>query len=131
LSEFLFPPPVTIPPLLHAHLSLPHAVCDSPDQAAHYHTLGSKLGGSSVTGTGIVSEQMKFRFFYLIHMSYCIPCNNAQRMFNTGIYGRGTLLSVANECYRCREIIFILHLYGFMVLICCFDDLKRIPFGSM
>jgi hypothetical protein len=31
--------------LLHIHLSPPHEVCDSPDQAAHYHTLGSKLGG--------------------------------------------------------------------------------------
>jgi hypothetical protein len=40
---------VTIPPLLHTHLSPPHEVSDSPDQAAHYHTAGTKLGASSVT----------------------------------------------------------------------------------
>jgi hypothetical protein len=26
------------------HSLPPHEVCDSPDQAAHYHTLGPKLG---------------------------------------------------------------------------------------
>jgi hypothetical protein len=31
------------------HLSSPHEVSNSPDQAAHYHTLGPKLGASSVT----------------------------------------------------------------------------------
>jgi hypothetical protein len=38
------------PPLLHTHLLPPHEVCDSPDQAAQYHTLGPKLGASSLTG---------------------------------------------------------------------------------
>jgi hypothetical protein len=38
-----------IPPLLHTHLSPPYEVCNSPDQAAHYHTLGHKLGASSLT----------------------------------------------------------------------------------
>jgi hypothetical protein len=51
-----FPPLIIIPPLLHTHLSPPHEVCDSPDQAEHYHTLDPKLGASSVTGTGLVSE---------------------------------------------------------------------------
>jgi hypothetical protein len=37
-----------IQPLLHAHLS-PLGVCHSPDQAAHYHILGPKLGASSLT----------------------------------------------------------------------------------
>jgi hypothetical protein len=47
LFEFFdFPLPVTISPLLHTHLSPPHEVCDSRDQAAHYHTLGPKLGSS-------------------------------------------------------------------------------------
>jgi hypothetical protein len=42
--------PVNInPPLLHTHLSPPHQVCDSPDQAAHYHTLSTKLGASCLT----------------------------------------------------------------------------------
>jgi hypothetical protein len=38
-----------IPPLLHIHLSSPHGVCDSSDQAAHYHHLGPKLGASFLT----------------------------------------------------------------------------------
>jgi hypothetical protein len=40
---------VRIPPLLHNHLSPPHDVCDSPDQAAYYHALGPKLVASSLT----------------------------------------------------------------------------------
>jgi hypothetical protein len=36
-----------IPPLLHTHLSPLHEMCNSSDQAAHYHTLGPKLGASS------------------------------------------------------------------------------------
>jgi hypothetical protein len=31
---------IIIPPLLRTHLSPSHEVGDSPDQAAHYHTLG-------------------------------------------------------------------------------------------
>jgi hypothetical protein len=38
-----------IPPLLHIHLSPPHEVCESSDQAAHYHHLGPKLGASFLT----------------------------------------------------------------------------------
>jgi hypothetical protein len=38
-----------IPPLLHTHLSPPHELCNSPDQAAHYHTAGPTLGASSLT----------------------------------------------------------------------------------
>jgi hypothetical protein len=40
LSFFGLPPLILIPPLLHTHLSPPPEVCDSPDQAAHYHILG-------------------------------------------------------------------------------------------
>jgi hypothetical protein len=39
--------PIIIPALLHTHLPRPHDVCDSPDQATHYRTLGTKLGASS------------------------------------------------------------------------------------
>jgi hypothetical protein len=43
--------------IIASHPSSPHPVCDSPDQAAHYHTLGPKLGASSVsrhlTGLGV------------------------------------------------------------------------------
>jgi hypothetical protein len=38
-----------IPPLFHIYLSPPHEVCDSSDQAAHYHHLGPKLGASFLT----------------------------------------------------------------------------------
>jgi branched-subunit amino acid transport protein len=43
LRVLRFSPANIIPPLLHIHLSLPHEVCDSSDQAAHYHHLGPKL----------------------------------------------------------------------------------------
>jgi hypothetical protein len=46
---FSFPLLITIPPLPHTHLSLSHEVCNSPDQAAHYHTCDPKLGASSLT----------------------------------------------------------------------------------
>jgi len=38
-----FSPANIIPPLLHIHLSPPHEVCDSSDQAAHYHHLGASF----------------------------------------------------------------------------------------
>jgi hypothetical protein len=36
---------IIIIPLLHTHLSSQQKVCDSSDQAAHYHTPSPKLGG--------------------------------------------------------------------------------------
>jgi hypothetical protein len=48
--EFLgFPLLLIIQSLLYTDLSLPHEVCDSLDQVAHYHTLGPKLQASSLT----------------------------------------------------------------------------------
>jgi hypothetical protein len=44
-----FSPANIIPPLLHIHLSPLHEVCDSSDQAKHYHHLGPKLGASYLT----------------------------------------------------------------------------------
>jgi hypothetical protein len=44
--EVLLFSPLIIPTLLHTHLSPPHAVCDSPDQATHYQALGPKSGAS-------------------------------------------------------------------------------------
>jgi hypothetical protein len=38
-SFFGFLLSVIIPPLLHTNISTPHVLCDSPDQAAHYHIL--------------------------------------------------------------------------------------------
>jgi hypothetical protein len=51
LRVFRFSPASIIPPLLHIHLSPSHEVCDSSDQAAHYHHLGPKSGASFLTGT--------------------------------------------------------------------------------
>jgi hypothetical protein len=49
LRVLRIPPANIIPPLLHIHLSPPHEVCNSSDQAAHYHNLGPKLGASLLT----------------------------------------------------------------------------------
>jgi hypothetical protein len=40
---------IIIPPFINIYLLLPHEACDSPDQAAHYHTLGPKLRRSTLT----------------------------------------------------------------------------------
>jgi hypothetical protein len=50
-SEFFgFPPPISFHHWLHhIHISPPHEVCDSSDQAAHYHHLSPKLGASFLT----------------------------------------------------------------------------------
>jgi hypothetical protein len=56
MEEFGFPLLVTIPPSLHTRLSPPLEVYGSPDQAPHYHTVGTKLGASYVTSTPLVSE---------------------------------------------------------------------------
>jgi hypothetical protein len=49
LRVLRFYPANIIPPLLHIHLSPPHEVSDSSEQAAHYHHLGPKLGASFLT----------------------------------------------------------------------------------
>jgi hypothetical protein len=49
LRVLRFSPANIIPPLPHIHLSPPHEVCDSSDQAPHYHHLGPQLGASLLT----------------------------------------------------------------------------------
>jgi hypothetical protein len=44
-----FSPASIILPLLHIHLSPPREMCDSSDQAVHYHYFGPKLGASFLT----------------------------------------------------------------------------------
>jgi hypothetical protein len=44
LNSFGFPLLINISPLLHTHLSPSYDMSDSPDQAAQYHALGTKLG---------------------------------------------------------------------------------------
>jgi hypothetical protein len=39
-QNFFSVPLLIIPPFLHMHQSLPPEVCNSPNQAAHYHILG-------------------------------------------------------------------------------------------
>jgi hypothetical protein len=65
-SEFFcFPLLINIPPLFHIYLSPLHDACDSPDQAAHYHTLALKLGASSLTrhlaGLGVMVVTLKIK----------------------------------------------------------------------
>jgi hypothetical protein len=40
---------ITIPPFLGTHVSPLHGVCDSHDQATHYHSHDIKLGASPYT----------------------------------------------------------------------------------
>jgi hypothetical protein len=49
LTVLRFSPANIIPPLFHIYLSPPYEVCDSSDQAAHYHHLSPKLGASFLT----------------------------------------------------------------------------------
>jgi hypothetical protein len=49
LRVLRFSPANNILPLLYIHLSPPHDMCDSSDQAAHYHHLGPKVGASFLT----------------------------------------------------------------------------------
>jgi hypothetical protein len=49
LRVFRFSLLINVPKLFHTHVPTPHDVCDSPDQAAHYHTLGPNLRASSLT----------------------------------------------------------------------------------
>jgi hypothetical protein len=56
--------------LLHTHVPSPHEAYDSPEQAAHYHTLDPKSGASSLTrnlaGLGVrwyCSQIMKLKKF--------------------------------------------------------------------
>jgi hypothetical protein len=67
LSElFGFPLSNIIPPLLHTHLSPPHEMCDSPDQVAHNHKLGPKLGASSLIRHVVGREErIIFKIFLL------------------------------------------------------------------
>jgi hypothetical protein len=46
---FRFPPVSIIPPLLRTYVSPSHEMCNSPDLAAHYHTLCPELGASPLT----------------------------------------------------------------------------------
>jgi hypothetical protein len=47
---------VFIPPLHYTHLSLFRDLCNSPNQATHYYTLGNKVGAS-----GLIRHLSDFR----------------------------------------------------------------------
>jgi hypothetical protein len=67
-SSSVFPVNI-IPPLLHTDLSLPREMCDSSEQAAHYHTLGPKLGASSLTWHVAGTEERSILFRSTIYYS--------------------------------------------------------------
>lgn len=55
--DFLYSPLLLIvQPFLRTHLSPPHELCDGPNQAVHYHTLGFMLGASGLIRPLAVSE---------------------------------------------------------------------------
>jgi hypothetical protein len=58
-----------IPPLLHTHLSPPHEVCDSSDQAAHCHHLRPKLGASYLTRHLVGTEERSVYFLFNLRCS--------------------------------------------------------------
>jgi hypothetical protein len=51
---------------VRTHLSPPHEVCDSPEQAVHYHTLGTKLGASSLTRHLAGTEERSIYIYFLL-----------------------------------------------------------------
>jgi hypothetical protein len=61
-----------IQPLYHNHQSLPHEVCNSPDQSAHYHTLGPKLGASSVALGWKRGKNVRFQVLMAASMKFRI-----------------------------------------------------------
>jgi hypothetical protein len=65
-SEFFgYPPSIYHFTVAAARLSPPHEVCDSPDQAAHYHALGPKLWASSMTRNLAGKEERNIYFIQL------------------------------------------------------------------
>jgi hypothetical protein len=59
-----------IPPLFHIHLSPPHEVCDSSDQAARYHHFGPKLGASFLTRHIGWKQNKKVKFCHFLWKGY-------------------------------------------------------------
>jgi hypothetical protein len=76
LSEFFGSPLlIIIPPLLYTGVSPPHEVCDSPDQAAQYHTTSFKLGASSLTehSAAVGVKVVRISSVYLMYASVSRP----------------------------------------------------------
>jgi hypothetical protein len=73
LRVLRFTPSNIIPPLLHIQLSPPREVCDSSDQAAHYHHLGPKLGASFLTRH---FEWKQIRIRKKVHLFLCASATN-------------------------------------------------------
>jgi hypothetical protein len=65
LSSLVFPSQCIISPFFHTHLSQPHEVCDSSDQAAYYHTLGPKLEDSYLTRHLAGTEERSFYYLFI------------------------------------------------------------------
>jgi hypothetical protein len=67
LRVLRFSPLNIIPASLHTHLAPPHEVYNSPEQAAHYHTLGPKLGASFMPRHLAGAEEKEYFFYYNIY----------------------------------------------------------------
>jgi hypothetical protein len=49
-------------------MSPPHEACDSPDEAAHYRTLGPKLGTLSLTRQLARKEERSILLLYFMNL---------------------------------------------------------------
>jgi hypothetical protein len=85
LRVLRFSPVSIIPPLLHTHLSPPHEVCDSSDQAAHYHALGPKLGASSLTRNLAGKEERNVMLYIILYLFNPVCSGKFAAVFPTAL----------------------------------------------
>jgi hypothetical protein len=78
-------------PLLHTHLSPPHEVCESSDHAAHDHTLGPKLGASSLTWHFAGTEEKRINVYTkCVIIEVITLMMETVRTSQTSVYSNGT-----------------------------------------
>jgi hypothetical protein len=66
-----------------------HEVCDSSDQAAHYHTLGLKLGALSLT-QHLVDLGAKWYYIYFLSFCHRLVLFYVKQLFHTARRFRST-----------------------------------------
>lgn len=84
----------TISPLLHAHLSPPHEVFDSPEQTARNHTLDPKLGPSFLSRSQS-KWSLLLRSLTLQTRDTSLQCNSSEK-----IRVKFRLVPTRKESYR-------------------------------
>jgi hypothetical protein len=68
-----------IPYLLHTHVSLPHEVCDSSDQAVNCHTLGPKLVASLSVTRHLAGKRGQYYYYYFnVHNGFALVFNTVE-----------------------------------------------------